>query len=119
MSDNINIRRQEAEEFIDVILNRRLDEFANKLHSDLVNVMNRDVDIFIIDGNPPAALLIRTGVELSKLAGIIAAMCAIQTEAYADPQSKENLGSCMEILTKLFQTSIKIQADLMLKKHLK
>ena len=116
MDDNIGSPK--ANEFLDTIMSSRLEEFAHKLRADIIKVVNRNIDIFSLVGNPQGALFMRTGIEFSYLIGDIASMCAIKMEGSTNPRSEAILAQQAAILN-LFQACTKAKGDIIIEKHLK
>ena len=109
----------ETKEFLATIMDPKLDDFARKLRTDLIEVVHRDVTTFKLIGHVEGLLLIRAGVEVSRFTGLIASMCVIEAAKRAGPQSEEALKSCRKLLEALFKASIAAELELQLEKHLK
>ena len=105
-------------EFLDVVMDRQLDDFANKLRADLLDVVQRDIAIFNLSGPTNGVLLIRAGMEVSRVAGNIAATGAITAGVPTGLQYKELIGACRRTLVGVFKTCMEVEAEFSLKEHL-
>ena len=115
---NPNSAAAEIAGLIAAITDKRLDDFARKLAEDLVRVASRDVETFKLIGLPGGILSLRAGVEISRIAGYVAASYATQAGMPASPQSKEVIEACASVLTKLFQASIATESELIIEEYL-